>query len=344
MNIKDFVSTNRNDWKRLEKLLDVCEHRGFRRLGHTNINEFLALYRKTSADLNYARTFFPTEGLVEHLNSLVGRAYGLMYSKQGPRLWPTVRKFFAHDVPALVRKHVMLFLISALVLFGGVLFGALAVSLDPDSQRYLIPPGHMSQTPTERVQDIQDNGGYGGVTSGSSATVFSVALFTHNIRVSLLYFAFGFTFGIGTVIFIFYNGVILGALMARYFAFGQGLFFFAWILPHGLPELTSLLLSATGGLLLAKAILFPGERPIRDALRENGKDAVLLLLADAVFLVPTGFIEGTISQLHPPLLPYTLKLVFALIVYSFFLYYLFFRKGRARKVQGSLRRHRAQIA
>ena len=45
---------------------------------------------------------------------------------------------------------------------------------------------------------------------------------THNIQVTVMALALGMTFGVGTLILLFYNGVILGAVAADYIVAGQG--------------------------------------------------------------------------------------------------------------------------
>ena len=65
---------------------------------------------------------------------------------------------------------------------------------------------------------------------------------TNNIRVTLLAMATGITYGAGTLILLFYNGVILGLVAADYIAGGQGVFLAGWLLPHGSIEIPTILL------------------------------------------------------------------------------------------------------
>jgi uncharacterized membrane protein SpoIIM required for sporulation len=41
------------------------------------------------------------------------------------------------------------------------------------------------------------------------------------------------TYGVGTIISLFYNGIILGAVSWDYVTDGQTLFLLGWLLPHG---------------------------------------------------------------------------------------------------------------
>jgi hypothetical protein len=63
------------------------------------------------------------------------------------------------------------------------------------------------------------------------------------------------SWGIGTLILLFYNGVILGAIGTDYVLDGQGSFLAAWILPHGSIELPAIFIAGQAGLVLAHARL-----------------------------------------------------------------------------------------
>jgi len=45
------------------------------------------------------------------------------------------------------------------------------------------------------------------------------------------------TCGLGTIILLFYNGVILGAVVVDYILAGQATFLLGWLLPHGSFEI-----------------------------------------------------------------------------------------------------------
>jgi hypothetical protein len=119
---------------------------------------------------------------------------------------------------------------------------------------------------------------------------------------------------VGSVSLLFYNGVPIGALAMQYHQFGEGQFFWAWILPHGIPEITQILVAGAAGLLLARGLWLPGRRSRRDALADEARRAMRLVVGGMPILVLAGLIEGTISQLHAPVLPYALKLAFAAVV------------------------------
>ena len=113
---------------------------------------------------------------------------------------------------------------------------------------------------------------------------------------------------------LFANGVPLGALAMQYHQDHVGLFFWAWILPHGIPELTEIIIAGGAGLILARGLLVPRRRSRKDALIAEARRSVRLVIGGMPILVLAGCIEGTISQMHEPRVPYVLKLVIAAIV------------------------------
>jgi uncharacterized membrane protein SpoIIM required for sporulation len=307
--VNRFVRERKPAWRELEALLEravatptMLTLHEMRRLGQ--------LYRAVSSDLIRARTGLLDASVIDYLNDLVARAYALVHGGRGAGR-SRVLAFLASEFPRLFREELRLFGLAALLTFVGAGIGAAAVALDPTSLGVMIPDQHQAFTPTERVSRDEATG---GESDGQEAIAFSSFLFTHNIRVSFLVFVLGITFGAGTAAVLFYNGVPLGALAMQYHLEGQDLFFWAWILPHGIPELTEIFIAGAAGLVLGRALVMPGRRTRRDALVAEARRAVRLVVGGMPILVLAGLIEGTISQMHEPRVPYALKLVVAAVV------------------------------
>jgi uncharacterized membrane protein SpoIIM required for sporulation len=307
--VNRFLAERRPEWEALESLLARVESSGLRSLGIEGARQFGKLYRSVSSDLIRARTELVDASVTDYLNDLVARSYAHVHAGSGERGRQVVR-FFLEGFPRLFREEWRAVGLSAGLLFAGAIVGAVAVGIDPDAQGALIPEQHQAWTPEERIQRDTARGPHGG----HEAAQFSSFLFTHNIRVSFLVFALGITFGVGTVGVLFANGVPLGALAMQYHDAGHGLFFWAWILPHGIPELTSIFIAGGAGLLLARGLLLPGRRRRRDALVHEARRAARLVVGAMPILVIAGLIEGTISQIHEPTIPYVAKIAFALLV------------------------------
>lgn len=264
-------------------------------------------YRLGASALLRARAAGDAAG-AEQLEGLMRAAYALVYAAppSGSR-WRTVARFFLREFPRLVRAERRLVALSAALLLAGALCGAAVVWLDPGALGVVVPETHQEQTPSERVsQEAQRD-----LFDAGSSAVFSSFLFTHNIQVTFLVLALGLTAGIGTAAVLFWNGIPLGALAAQYGLSGQALFFWAWILPHGVTELSVVAIAGAAGFVLARGLLRPGALGRGAALQREARRAVGLVLGGMPLLIVAGLVEGSVSQLHPPLVPLWLKLAFA---------------------------------
>ncbi|MEM9195436.1 MAG: stage II sporulation protein M [Myxococcota bacterium] len=333
--VNRFVRSRTPVWESLEASLLEVERQGIRRLDLDQARRLGQLYRAVSSDLVRARTEMVDATVVDYLNALVARAYAQIYAGAGRSgkglTWQKVWYFYSGGFPRLVRHEWKAIVLSAGILLFGSGLGATFTAVDPASLSVLIPDQHQAHTPEERVADEETSG---GIQDPNASAAFSSFLFTHNIKVTFLVFALGITFGVGTVIVLFYNGVPLGALAMQYHLAGHGLFFWAWILPHGIPELTVVFIAGGAGLILARGLWMPGQRSRGDALLKEAKTAAQLIVGGMPLLVLAGLIEGTISQMHAPAVPYWLKLLVAAMVGVAVYAYLLFA-GRANSETAS---------
>lgn len=328
MDLSAFLERRRPRWAELEALLTEIDRSGLRGLDVEAARRFAILYRDVSGDLVKARSLTANPQLLDYLNDLVGRAYSHIYASRRFSLLKLFH-FFWRDYPRLVRAEARVILFAAAVFFGGAAFGAAAMALDPAAGVYLLPKQHAHLDPSERVASLEEDMAAGRGMSSQDQAYFSSYLFTHNIQVTFLVFALGFTFGIFTFVTLFYNGLLIGALGWHYVADGVGLFFFAWILPHGVPELTSIFIAGGAGFILGRALWNPGRRSRAASLKLHAGRAVKLILGTAPLLVGAGLIEGTISQMNPPQVPYALKLAVAGVAALLLVAYLGFFGSRA---------------
>ena len=313
-----FIQERKTRWENLERMLQQIDRSGISSLTVGEARRFGRLYRATSSDLIQARHITANYEILHYLNSLVARSYGHIY-EGGQFHFRDIVLFYLETFPNLVRKNWQMILLAALILLIGFLFGFSALLLDPSATMYLIPKEHQEIIPSQRVREIEEGK---ETPDADQSAAFSSFLYTHNIEVSFVAFALGITFGLGTMIILFINGLMIGSLAAAYYLDGVSLFFWAWILPHGVIELTCIIIAGGAGLILARGLLAPGRSSWRQALGREAGTAVKLILGLIPLFTIAGIIEGTISQIHEPHIPYSLKLLFALAVGLILFYYL----------------------
>jgi uncharacterized membrane protein SpoIIM required for sporulation len=122
----------------------------------------------------------------------------------------------------------------------------------------------------------------------------------NNIRVSLLTWGLGLTFGIGTVWLLVFNGLMLGAIAAACLRAGMLLPLTEFVVGHGSLELPAIWISGGAGLLMAQAMLFPGRYSRRVELRLKGQRSLQIMVGIVPVLLVAGAIEAFVSPSNVP--------------------------------------------
>jgi len=335
MDIDRFVVERTDRWRRFDEMLQRAESSPERDLGPEGMRELLHLYRRTSSDLNQARSWTANPELLGRLNGLVGRGYRFLYRSRragggASAAWEGVRKFLGVDVPRAFRdeRRAVAAAVGAVVL--GALFGAAAVVVRPGAASQLVPAEFYTQSPHERVQGIEAR--EERIATMQDAAAFGSQLYTHNIQVSFLAFSLGALTLLGGLTLLFYNGVILGAIATTYVLDGVSVFFFAWVGPHGALELPAITFAGAAGLAIGRALLLPGDLSRREAVRRVLPQVFRIMMAVMLLLVVAGLIEGSFSQFSAKTVPYPLKIAVAVLLFGSLVVYLFSaqREGTAQ--------------
>lgn len=311
IDLKKFIATERPFWTELDDMLIRNERDPYRRMTFEEIKRLHYLYQRASSDLSKISTFSAERAINEYLETLVGRAYATIHAGRQEAVRFSFWRWFWGTFPQTFRRRWRAFALSLAIMSAGALFGAGAIVWDPDAKAVLMPFEHLQMDPADRVarEEAADKDRLSGAKSA-----FSAYLMTHNTRISIFVLALGMTWGIGTVLVLYSNGVMLGAVVADYIRAGQSLFVAGWLLPHGTVEIPSILLAGQAGLLLAGAMI--GRKsalPFGARLREVVPDVVTLIGGVAVLLVWAGIVEAFFSQYHAPVIPYAVKIAFGVV-------------------------------
>jgi uncharacterized membrane protein SpoIIM required for sporulation len=324
IDLQRFIATERPAWRELEKILGRLEAEPNAGMNLEQLQRFHELYERTAADLAKLMTFSAEPETRRYLENLMARAYGEIHETRSKRRISPLTWFF-QTFPQTFRRRIRVFYLSVAVTLAGCAFGGGATAFDPESRHVTMPFGHDQLRPSERVR--QEETRKEDRLSGQKS-FFSAFLMTHNIQVSIFTLALGMTWGVGTIVTLFYNGIVLGAISVDYIADGQSKFLLGWLMPHGTIEIPAILVAGQAGLLLALALIGWGKRvPLRRRLREVSQDVVTLSFGFALLLVWAGLVEAFLSQYHEPVVPYEAKIAFGAIELILLCVYLT-RSGR----------------
>jgi len=271
-------------WDRLAHLTQRAR-RGPKLLAPGELDLLVADYQRVSAHLSHARVAYADPGLPGRLNRLVAEANGFIYSRRA-RAAATVRRFFGSTFPGAV-WHARRFVLTALLctflptIAVGAWIGTSDDALEasaPDSVReaYL-------------EEDFEDY--YSSDPAGQFATEVTV----NNIQVSLMAFAAGIFLCVGTALLLAFNGLNLGFAAGLFVAAGEAPKFFGLILPHGLLELTAVVVAGAAGFQMGWAVIAPGDRTRGEAVAEEGRRSVAIVLGLVLAFIVAGSIEGFIT-------------------------------------------------
>lgn len=323
LDVQKFIIVRRTDWEEFEAMLTHLED-GARKHRFTiqEAQRFHYLYERVAADLTKLNAYAVEPQTHKYLESLVARGFSEMHGNA--RRLPLIRSAVSliNAFPQAVRRHFAVLMMVLAIFGGGMAFGGLALALDETAKPVLMPFPHLLGDPSERVAEEEANAIEQDPMEGGKST-FSASLMTHNTKVAIFTLALGMTFGIGTGIVLFYNGVMIGAVMMDYVLAGESVFLVGWLLPHGSVEIPAILLAGQGGLLLGRTLLFAqGRKSIGQRLHEIRSDLVVLTAGVATLLVWAGIIESFMSQYHEPILPYAVKIGFGALQLAGLIAYL----------------------
>lgn len=332
LDLPRFVDKERPHWEELDRELDRMAQ-GLAPLKDTDYSQrVLSLFHRACSDLARLGSSTAEPELHAYLESLVARGYAEIHAAQ-PRLrgFRPIHWFF-QVIPQTFRRQLWGFQLALAVTLIGAIVGATLITIDPEAREVVYPFPHLAeQTPSQRVEKEEKMIGSKKELLENSKTTFSAQLMGNNIKVSVNAMALGLTWGLGTVILLFYNGVILGAVILDYIVDGQTVFMVGWLLPHGSIEIPAILIAGQAGLMLGRAVIGWGTREgIRSRLRSITPDLATLIGFVALMLVWAGFVESFLSQYHEPVLPYSFKIAFG-AVSLLILFAFLFLSGREPK-------------
>jgi len=321
IDLEKFVRQEQPYWNELERLVAACSGRR-RAIGLEQARRLHYLYERASADLARLDTFASNPALRAHLESIVARAYAQLHdTRQRTRLRPM--RWLTQTFPQTFRAHAGAFWLSLGIMTAGVVLGAFLMMIDPEAPGALLggPAAGLSRDADEIVGEWEQASAAG--LEGRNA-MFGFYI-QNNVGVSIRCMVFGMTLGLGTLYVLFTNGAMVGAVFFKFIMAGHSDFVFGWLLPHGVPELSAIVLSGQAGLVLARALIGWGQRAsLSQRMRAVAGPLTTLIAGVALLLVWAAALEAWLSQYHQPVLPYWAKITFGvgelIALYAFLIF------------------------
>lgn len=325
-----FIKKNEALWQNFEAWLDYQELSRWKKKSKKNPvtkPEEIDLphaYRRICHHFALANSRMYNPVLVEKLNKLVVRGHHKLYSTR-TSFFSDMLTFFAGGFPTLVRQEWRATSIAALLFYLPFIAIIIVLQYHPDLVFSVMDSSMVEQL--ESMYEPDRNQRFGRERESDTDLYMFGFYIKHNIGIDFKMFAGGLLFGIGSLFFLIFNGVFLGAAFGHMTHIGYIDSFWGFVVGHGAFELNAMVLAGAAGLKLAEALIKPGRKSRRRALIDNGKIAIQIMYGVIVMSVIAAFLEAFWSSTVMPVL---IKYIVALVLWSLVFLY-FFYVGRSRK-------------
>jgi len=322
LNQQAFEAAHSKDWETLEKMLDALESAKPWVRRRANTQDLPTLYAGLCQQHAIATGRGYSHSLSQRLHDLIHRGHQQLYRYRGNWLQRTFR-FIATGFPQAVRREKKVVLLAALLFFGPFLVMLVLCWINPDITDLVI--GSEQRRGMEHMYD-PSNRDYRPEGHESSSAFFMFAYYIYNnVSIGFRMFASGILFGIGSVFFAVFNGIMIGSVAGHLTGIGYGETFWSFVPGHSAPELLGLVICGAAGLILGRALIRPGQRTRRLALLEETRVALPLAIGASLMIAFAAIIEAYWS---PRDMAISIKVAVGLVIWALFLIYFVFAGRR----------------
>jgi uncharacterized membrane protein SpoIIM required for sporulation len=281
----DFEHKNQDRWLEYERLVEGLE-KGRK---PPEAGRMPQRFRELCVDLSLADARMYGTRITERLNALVIRGYEQIYrTRRGS--WTKVVFFLTAGFPQAVRREWRLFWLCNLVFWLPFFVMMLSSGHDIRWTQAVLGPGGMASMEqmyggkAEQLAHLREE-------YGSNFMMFCFYIY-NNVAIDFKIFAGGMAAGVGTMFFLLFNGLHMGAAAGYVNHAGNPESFWTFVCGHSSFELIGMIVSGMAGMRLGLAILNPGRLPRSRALVEAGKQALPLIYGAAFLTAMAAVVEG----------------------------------------------------
>jgi len=286
---------------------------------NTDLGEdFPENYRLLCHHLSLARSRHYSPLLVERLEQLVINAHQIYY-KRKTHFLSAFFIYFSSGFAQSVRKQWHWVMLSSVLFFGTFLGMLITLQYYPDMVYTVLPAEQLVEmeamyNPEKRsIGRLRD--------ASTDFQMFGFYIF-NNTGIGLKTFASGLLFGIGSVITLVFNGLVIGGVAGHLTYIGYSSTFWPFVSGHSAMELIAIVLSGAAGFKLGFSIISPGRKTRLRSLRDNASEAVYMMYGVATMFLIAAFIEAYWSSMSdiPALIKYSVGIAAWLLLILYFMF------------------------
>lgn len=241
-------------------------------------------------DLAYAKTFYPKSKTTAYLNGLASKFHQSIYknkSEKGNRFI----SFWQYELPVLFKTYQKQVMYSFIFFTVFCLMGALSAKYDDNFVRLIMGDEYIDMTNANIAK-----GDPFGVYKSQNEVLMFFGIAANNIYVSLVTFAAGIIFSVGSVYYLLRNGLMLGSFQYYFFSKGLGMKSVLVIWIHGTLEISAIVIAGAAGLVLGNSLLFPKTFTRMVSLKKGASDGMKIAVGLVPIFIVAAFFESFVTR------------------------------------------------
>jgi uncharacterized membrane protein SpoIIM required for sporulation len=311
-----FVKQNSAKWKEFENII-------------TNDPDVLAdRFIQITDDLAYAKTFYPKSKTTTYLNGLAAKLHQSIYknkTEKGNRFL----FYWKYELPILFKTYQKQLLYAFIFFVVFCLMGALSAKYDDNFVRLIMGDQYVDMT----LANITRHDPFAVYKHDNELLMF-LQIGSNNIYVSMVTFVCGIFGSVGTIYFLFRNGLMLGSFEYFFFSKNLGMASVLVIWIHGVLEISSIVIAGGAGLVLGNSLLFPKTYSRMVSLKKGAKDGMKITLGLVPIFIIAAFFESFITR-HTEM-PMWLSISILATSLAFIIWYVIIYPNKLNKTQNPI--------
>ncbi|MEZ4983506.1 MAG: stage II sporulation protein M [Saprospiraceae bacterium] len=256
-----FIRQNQQKWAEFEQTLKDESK---------DADRMRDLFVEITDDLSYSRTFYPNRSVRVYLNGLAQQVFLKLYRSKR-HTGSKVLTFWTDQLPREVydaRNAFRLAFFVFLLCFG---IGMLSCAMEPEFAEVILGDSYVEMTRAN-------------IESGDPMAVYKqkgrfdmfLGITFNNLYVAFLAFTLGVFFGVGSLVILISNAIMVGCF--QYFFIQQGLFWesFLTIWIHGTLEISAIVIASAAGITMGQGPAFPGTYTRMQAFQRSARRGCVL--------------------------------------------------------------------
>ena len=278
-----FIKQKQQSWTALEEQIFNKKSESPERLAESFV--------EVTEDLSFSRTYYPYRLVRVYLNNMARSFFGSVY-KNKKLSFKGIMDFWKTELPMIIYSCRSSFLTAFIVFMLAAAIGVFSTYQDPTFANHMLGEEYMDMT----RKNIESGNPMAVYKKPNDELPMFVQITINNVKVAFLAFVSGIVMGVGSILVLLYNGIMLGCF--QFFFIQQNLaresILAIWM--HGTLEISSIVISGAAGIEMGKGLIFPGTYTRLQSLRLSSIKGLKILLSTVPLFIVAGFIEGFLTR------------------------------------------------